>query len=353
MNSECADEQEVRDSLLHDYRRSLCDYLDHGGEDELTHAYDIGRVAVGRGLGVVEVALLHLSVVSELALSNTPAREHRSAQFLAEMLAPFELTHRGFREANQRLAQLNQQLLDKNRELERSAHELSLANGRAREANRELEAFSHSVAHDLRSPLNAVIGFAELLAQHQTEPVMLEFAEEIVKAGRGMNRLIETLLEFAHGARGEIQKTQVDLSQIAERVLSRLRLQGAYTRAQVRIQPALHASADPALIEIALTNLLSNALKYSARRDEPRIELGRLAAEAPTQVFFIRDNGAGFDMAEAGQLFSAFQRLRTAQPFEGHGVGLATVQRIIHRHGGDIWAKAVVDQGATFFFTLG
>jgi signal transduction histidine kinase len=347
------EEEPQRGRLVHEYTSALREYLGGAGEDALSRAYELGRAAVGSGVGVVELALLHHSVVLHVVAVPSLEEQERSAQFLAESLSPFELTHRGFREANERLEQLNRELRGKNQQLEQTTEELRQANEATREANRELEAFSHTVAHDLRSPLSAVIGFADLIEEGKDPATTRRFAALIGEAGRRMNVLIVALLEFARSARGVVQKSQVDLTAIVARIAAALCVQGVYTRAQITIAPSLCAYADPALIEIVLTNLLSNALKYSARVAAPQIEVGRVHEPRDALTFFVRDNGAGFDMAHVDKLFGAFQRLHSAEAFEGNGVGLATVQRIIRRHGGEIWAEGAVGQGAIFYFTLG
>jgi signal transduction histidine kinase len=217
------------------------------------------------------------------------------------------------------------------------------------QANLELEAFSHTVAHDLRSPLNVIIGFAELLEEQ--EPAH-RFVSEIAAAGRRMNGLIGALLDFARHARGELDKTEVDLSALAARVADQLRVQGGHERAELCIAPDLRTRADAALMEVVLNNLLGNALKYSAKLERPRVELGALGDADGRATLFVRDNGAGFDPVRAERLFTPFQRLQSDAEFQGHGVGLATVARIIRRHGGRIWAESAPGKGATFFFQL-
>jgi signal transduction histidine kinase len=345
-------DETARDRLVHEYARALRDYLEGAGEDALARAYELGRSAVAGGVGVVEAALLHHSVVSHVAPAPSSEQQERSAQFLAEALSPFELTHRGFREANERMEQMIRELRTNNQQLEQTSRELLAANEAAQAANRELEAFSHTVAHDLRSPLNAVIGFADLILDGVDAAATQRFAHEIAQAGRRMNSLIGALLEFSRSGRGELNETDLDVSALAERILALLRVQPQYARAEVTISPGLRAWADPALMDVVLTNLLSNGLKYSSKRAAPKVELGKLDERAGTVIFFVRDNGTGFDMAHAERLFAAFQRLHPAHEFEGNGIGLATVQRIIRRHRGEVWAEGAPDQGATFYFTL-
>jgi signal transduction histidine kinase len=218
------------------------------------------------------------------------------------------------------------------------------------QANQELEAFARTVAHDLRAPLNAVIGFAELLALPETAPEETsDFANEIVGAGRRMTKLIDSLLSFARVKDSSVlQRVPLDLSELMARVAAELRVPA---RAQLHIAPGLRAVADPELLAIALTNLLSNALKYASKSQAPRVEFASSAHEGGT-VFMIRDNGVGFDPAQADRLFKPFERLHRSADFAGTGVGLATVERVIGRHGGRIWAESAPGMGATFYFTL-
>jgi signal transduction histidine kinase len=223
------------------------------------------------------------------------------------------------------------------------------------QANLELESFSQTVAHDLRSPLNAIIGFAELLSERGPllpDDSVQQFSSEIASAGRRMNSLIGVLLEFARDAAVEVVKTPVDVSSLAAEVTLRLRMAGDYPSVTVEIAPDLTAIADASLLEVALTNLLGNALKYSAKVPAPRVELGMRRDPNGEQVYYVRDNGAGFEPAQSARLFTPFQRLHDRREFAGNGLGLATVARIVRRHGGRIWAEGHPGQGATFSFTL-
>lgn len=220
--------------------------------------------------------------------------------------------------------------------------------------NNELEAFSYSVSHDLRAPLRTINGFIDLLEQELAEGNAAS-AQEFLKRVRGgadrMDRLIQTLLELANVARQEIRRSDVNLSAAAQEIMDRLRAENPARPVEVAIAPGLSALADPRLVSVVLENLLSNAWKYTSKAARPRIEFGSDRVEGEC-IFWVRDNGAGFDPQYADKLFSPFQRLHTANEFPGTGVGLATVQRIIHRHGGRIWAEAQPNQGATFRFTL-
>lgn len=222
-------------------------------------------------------------------------------------------------------------------------------------ANRELDAFTHSVAHDLRAPLRGINGMAELLFESKIEQLDAEgqkYLHFIHEAGTRMSQLIEDLLKLSRTTRGELNRQSLDLSKLVREVIRPLREGNPGRQVDLVIPDGIHAEADHRLLRAALENLLGNAWKFTGKQAAARIEFG-VEGEPRAPVFFIRDNGAGFDMTYAGKLFGVFQRLHAASEFEGTGVGLATVQRIIARHGGRIWAKSAVNEGATFFFTLG
>ena len=222
-------------------------------------------------------------------------------------------------------------------------------------ANRELDAFTHSVAHDLRAPLRGINGMAEILFDTKLQQLDSEgqkYLRYIRDSGQRMAQLIEDLLKLSRTTRGELLRHPVDLSDLARHVVQQLRESDPNREVTFAVQDGLSANADPRLLRAALENLLGNAWKFTSRRTAARIEFGVDVTQGEP-IYFIRDNGAGFDMTYADRLFGVFQRLHAASEFEGTGVGLATVQRIIVRHGGRIWAEGAVDKGATFFFTLG
>jgi len=222
-------------------------------------------------------------------------------------------------------------------------------------ANQELEAFSYSVSHDLRAPLRSIEGFSQAMledCQERLDETGRHYLERIRQATRRMEDLIGDLLELSRTNRGELAQTEFDLSALCRKVAAELASGSPERRVEVVVQPGLRARADRRLLKVALDNLLGNAWKFTSRRQEPRIEVGEAAGPGPGRTFFIRDNGAGFDMALAGKMFSAFQRLHPAEQFDCTGIGLAIVQRILHRHGGRVWATGAPDMGATFFFTI-
>jgi signal transduction histidine kinase len=220
-------------------------------------------------------------------------------------------------------------------------------------ANRELEAFSYSVSHDLRGPLRAIDGFSQaLIEDEQLSPTGINHLTRVRGAAQRMSELIDDLLRLSRVSRGSLTKNPVDLSAIVDGVLADLRKANPDRSVTATVQPGVTAVADARLIKITFENLLGNAWKFTTKISEPRIEFGTREDPARGTVFFVRDNGAGFDMAYSDRLFGAFQRLHTDREFPGTGIGLATVQRIVRRHGGDIWAESAVGAGATFHFTL-
>lgn len=219
--------------------------------------------------------------------------------------------------------------------------------------NKELEAFCYSVSHDLRAPLRTIRGFSDvLLEQHsnQLDERGSDFLRRTSDASRRMDRLIEDLLRLSRVTCGELRRQELNLSSVVEELASGLKKNDPSRAVEFKIAPDLRAHGDELLLRVVLDNLLNNAWKFTSKKENARIEFGYSHGADP--AFFIRDNGAGFDMAYADKLFGLFQRLHCSSEFPGTGVGLATVQRIINRHGGKIWASAKPNEGATFYFTL-
>jgi signal transduction histidine kinase len=218
-------------------------------------------------------------------------------------------------------------------------------------ANKELDAFSYSVSHDLRAPLRAVDGYARMLEEDHGERLDDEGRRMLARVRSGslqMNRLIEDLLEFSRVGRADLRRLEVDMAALA-REAAALPPEAAHVRVEIGEVPA--ASGDRVLLGQVWTNLLSNALKYSGKRKDARVEVGA-RAEAAENVYWVRDNGVGFDPRYAARLFGVFQRLHRAEEFPGTGVGLAIVQRVVTRHGGRVWAESALGEGACFYFSL-
>jgi PAS domain S-box-containing protein len=222
-------------------------------------------------------------------------------------------------------------------------------------ANKELEAFSYSVSHDLRAPLRAVDGFSQAVVNDYGSLLPADGLRQLQVIRQGAQRmgaLIDDLLSFSRLSRQPLKKQPVDTGQLVRAVLAELNPPGAAGRpVTIRLGELPAGEGDPALLRQVWVNLIANALKYTGKRDQAVVEIGCLAPPEE-HVYFVRDNGSGFDMRYAGKLFGVFQRLHRAEDYEGTGVGLAIVQRIVHRHGGRVWAEAAVDRGATFYFTL-
>jgi two-component system sensor histidine kinase/response regulator len=221
--------------------------------------------------------------------------------------------------------------------------------------NRELDAFTYSVSHDLKAPLRSITGFSRTLAEEHSGTLHPEGRHALARIQANalrMGQLIEDLLDLSKVTRTPIQRRNVDLSDLAAKVLEALQLAESGRRVDSHVQQGLETWADPGLLRIVLENLLGNAWKYTSKAANPLVEFAQQGQQEGFVTFRVSDNGAGFDMAHKEKLFVAFQRLHTRQDFEGTGIGLAIVQRIVHRHGGRVWAESEPGKGATFFFTL-
>jgi light-regulated signal transduction histidine kinase (bacteriophytochrome) len=241
-----------------------------------------------------------------------------------------------------------------NKELRAALEDLRRAKEAADAANRELEAFSYSVSHDLRAPLRAIDGFSLALMEDYHDLLDEDGRDSLQRvrnATKKMGLLIDDLLKLSRLTRGEMTIAPVDLTSIAKTVAAELQGMQPERRVVIRIAEGLLSRGDPNLVKVAMQNLMGNAWKFTAKRQDAVIEVGSRAVEGTT-AFYVRDNGAGFDMAYANKLFDTFQRLHSEKEYPGTGIGLSIVQRVVHRHGGSVWAEGAPDKGATFWFTL-
>jgi len=273
----------------------------------------------------------------DFLVSTTPLRD-KQGHMIGSVHVAHDITER--KKAERRITLLNEQL-------RRKIEELSAA-------NRELEAFSYSVSHDLRAPLRSVDGFSQEILEDYRDKLDengIDSLRRVRAASQRMGLLIDGLLNLSRLSRSEIFRSRVDLSAVAHDIAENLRKTLPERKVEVVIAEGVVEDGDERLLYVLLQNLLGNAWKFTERVEKARLEFGAKKGEGMT-IYYVRDNGAGFDMAYADKLFRPFQRLHDAADFSGTGIGLATVQRIIHRHGGKVWAEGEVGKGATFYFTL-
>ncbi len=316
------------------YRQSLQECIAGAGEIALQHGYELGRRAVRDGLGVMDILSIQRKALAELLAGSSSADEcmritESAYNLFTECLAPFEMTHRGFLEVES-------------------------LNSKLEAANRELESFSYSVSHDLRAPLRAIDGYIRMILKKQEQHFDKETQRHfhsIRDNVQTMGRLIEDLLAFSRFGRREMSEANLDMEGIIKDVWQNLVTANPERTMSLHVEEVRPAIGDRTLIREVFSNLLGNAVKFSRHRDVTRIEAGSRVNESET-IYYVRDNGVGFDMKYHDKLFSVFQRLHSPDEYEGTGVGLAIVQRIIHRHGGRVWAESEVGAGATFHFTL-
>jgi len=277
------------------------------------------------------------------------ARPHRATSEEVELLQALADSTSVAMESAELLANLEERVTERTSELHRRSVQLEVL-------NKELEAFSYSVAHDLRSPLITIDGFTQVLLEgygSKLDETGRSHLDRICAGARRMHRVINDLQELSKVVRAPMHHGTVDLSRIANDIVRRLRESAPERLAAIVIEDNLTVEGDSGLLQIALENLLSNAWKFTSKTANARIELGSRMDRTGRKAYFLRDNGAGFDPRYASNLFSPFRRLHPESQFPGTGIGLATVQRIVHRHSGEIWAEAAVDRGACFYFTLG
>jgi light-regulated signal transduction histidine kinase (bacteriophytochrome) len=294
------------------------------------------------------------SAGSAVTACITKSELHRLGPAIKHAVAQTDTQSAAQPDARQRVAtaalvaDLERKVAQRTAEVERRDAEIEML-------NQELETFSYSVAHDLRSPLITIDGFAQVLLENIADTLdeaNRSHLERISTAVRRMHRLINDLLELSKIVRAPIHSETVDLSWLARQILQKLH-EGAPERvAEFVVADGIVAEGDPTLLRIALEHLLSNAWKFTATQERTRIEFGSDCGRAAGPACHVRDNGVGFDPRHAAKLFSPFQRLHPKTQFAGDGIGLAIVRRIIHRHGGEVWAESAVDCGAAFYFTL-
>jgi light-regulated signal transduction histidine kinase (bacteriophytochrome) len=257
------------------------------------------------------------------------------------------------------LAQLQAEIVER-QQAERRAQDLNQGLQQAvaelRSVNKELETFSYSVSHDLRAPLRSIDGFSQALledCEDRLDEAGRDYLRRIRAATQRMGHLIDDLLTLSRVIRSDMRRESIDLSRIASQIVADLHQADPERQVELVIQPGTIAQGDSRLLQAILENLLNNAWKFTLKTIPARIEFGSIEGTATTPIaYFVRDNGVGFDLAYADKLFSPFQRLHSVSEFPGNGIGLATVQRIVHRHGGRVWAEGALNRGATFYFTL-
>ena len=307
-------------------------------EEHLFRGYDVGAVDYLFKPIVPEMLRSKVTVFAELHRKSSLLQRH--SDLLEKRNFELERALADLEKADKEIHRLNEHL-------ERRIQELDLV-------NKELEAFSYSVSHDLRAPLTRIAGFTQALQEssaHKLDETGRLHLERVNTAARRMSQLVDDLLNFSRVTRLELRREPEDLSALARSIAAELESRDAGRKAAFSITDGLTAVGDPGLLRATLFNLLENAWKFTRRRENPCIEFGA-RIENGMIIFFVRDNGAGFDPELTHKLFSPFQRLHPSSEFEGTGIGLATADRIIRRHGGRIWAEGAVGRGATFSFTL-
>jgi signal transduction histidine kinase len=314
-------------------------------------AYLLKPAPLAEILGAVDRAQQNAATRSMPVISAI-AESEVLEKYSAALVRKLEHRNSDLQAALQSLQSAHEHILELNQNLETRVTQRTAA---LDAANKELEAFSFTVSHDLRAPLRHIAGFAELLEQHagpQLDAESLGFLAQITQSTKQMNALIDALLELARTSRAEIEFVEADLEKLLDEAIAAVQLDARGRNVQWQRSRLPIVRGDPTLLRQVFVNLLSNALKYTRTRDTAVIELGTRRGRADEVVIFVRDNGVGFDIRRSGELFGAFRRLHNAEQFEGTGVGLANAHRIIARHGGSIWADAEVGRGATFFFSL-
>ncbi|MGA9761881.1 MAG: ATP-binding protein [Gaiellaceae bacterium] len=330
-----------RSELAASYTDALRNYLASASESTLERAYELGRLAIESGLSSTDIVAAHHQALRALDLAlGSELTQGRKERFLIESLGPIEMTRHGYIQANRDLQRLFEEISERTAELEN--------------ANYELESFNYYISHDMRTSLQAILGFSQTLEGHyggELSAGAQRCVEQITNGAGKMAELIDGLLSLAQVGGAPLERQPVDIDELAHKAMSELDSQLAGRKIEVVYQDVPVVSGDPVLLERLLVNLLANAVKFTGLRKRAKIEIGAFEKDGE-QVIFVRDNGVGFDMKRARRLFGLFERLHSAEEFEGTGIGLALANRIVARHGGRIWAEAAKGKGATFYFTL-
>jgi len=300
---------------------------------------------------IICFGIFHIIRVDRMVVARTKAlRDSNDAleHEIAERTKQQAETHRTTLQLRQREEELNRHRNHLEELVEQRTYELGTV-------NKELEAYSYSIAHDLRAPLRTVTSFSQILVDETYDKLdddQRDSLQRVIRASKHMAHLIDDILELSRITRKELQREQVDLSKLFADILGDLRNSDPERKVAVKAVEDVKVEGDAKLLRVALENLLGNAWKYTAKVEQPVIEFGTAVQQNKT-VYYIKDNGVGFDMRYADKLFQAFQRLHNSTDYEGTGIGLATVQRVIQRHGGQIWAQSEPEKGSSFYFTLG
>jgi two-component system, sensor histidine kinase and response regulator len=307
-------------------------------EEHIFRGYDVGAVDYLTKPIVPEILRSKVAVFVELARKNAQLREH------AELL---EQKNRELQNANTQLREADEEIGGLNHRLERRVVELS-------DLNRELDAFGYTVSHDLRAPMIRIDGFTRALEEHcgqQLDEQARLYIHRVRSSSQKMCQLVDDLLNFSRVSRLDLRPQFVDLSEMARSIAAELQSREPDRRVEFVIAPRLAVTGDSALLRIVLVNLFENSWKFTRKRETAQIEFG-VTYQDGVDAFFLKDDGAGFDPKYREKLFRPFERLHPSAEFEGTGIGLATVERIVRRHGGRVWAEGAVDRGATFYFTV-
>ncbi len=330
-------EQEAEGKKLHELILPRRYHIDFKQELD-AYRSDVGGSIVGKTMELAGVRKDGTQIVTECSISGVSIDGKKHVICIFRDVTDRKRAEDEIRRLNE---DLEKKVWERTKELEK--------------ANRELEAFSYSVAHDLRTPLSSIGGFSAILAEQYADKLdsaAKDYLERIQAASKRMKDVTDSLLALAHVGGAELHREAVDLSAMAQEISANLRALEPQRDVDIRIVPAMVANADPGLTRIALDNLLGNAWKFTAKTENAKIEFGTTIVDG-NSAYVMRDNGAGYDPALSNKLFTQFGRLHTEREFNGSGIGLAIVARVIRRHGGRIWAEGALGQGAAFYFTFG